>query len=112
MGVTIRQKAKGKGKPWWVFIAYNGNRTSKKVGDKAAAEEVASTIRAKLQLGDFSFEEEKQIPTFKEYADSWIQNTVPANCRESTVRDYRDILDNHVLPVFKDLELTAINRKP
>jgi integrase len=31
MGVIVRQKEKGKGKPWWVFISHNGSRTSKKV---------------------------------------------------------------------------------
>ncbi|UCH00099.1 MAG: site-specific integrase, partial [Deltaproteobacteria bacterium] len=80
-------------------------------GDKAAAEEVASKIRAKLQLGEFNFEEEKPISTFSEYADSWIKTTVPANCRESTVRDYKDILEIHILPVFENLEIPTINRK-
>jgi len=111
MGVTIRQKLKGKGQPWWVFISHDGKRTSRKVGDKGAAETVASKIRAKLQLGDFNFEEEKPSPTFKEYANSWIKTTVPANCRASTVRDYRDILDNHVLSVFSAKEIPSINRK-
>lgn len=39
MGVTVRQKVKGKGKgkPWWVFIAHSGNRKSIKVGDRTAA---------------------------------------------------------------------------
>jgi len=37
--------------------------------------------------------------------------TVPANCRESTVRDYKDILRIHVLPVFEKLEITNITRK-
>ena len=53
MGVRVRQKTKGKGNPWWVFISHNGKRTSRKVGDKKAAEAVAGTIRAKLQLGEF-----------------------------------------------------------
>ena len=57
MGVIVRQKIKGKGNPWWVFISHNRKRTSKKVGDKQAAEEVASIIRAKLKLGEFDFEE-------------------------------------------------------
>ena len=47
MGATVRQKVKGKGKPWWVFISHDGQRTSRKVGDKKAAEVVASKIRAK-----------------------------------------------------------------
>ncbi len=37
MGVTIRQKEKGRGKSWWVFIARNGRRKSIKVGDRMAA---------------------------------------------------------------------------
>jgi integrase len=67
MGVTVRQKTKGKGKPWWVFISHDGKRASRRVGDKQAAEKVASKIRAQLQLGQFSLEEkrERPIPLFK-----------------------------------------------
>ena len=110
MGVTVRQKAKAKGNPWWVFINHNGQRTSRKVGDKAAAEVVASKIRAKLQLGEFNFKEEKPVPTFKEYADSWITTTVPVTCKPSTAKDYVDILRIHVLPVFGDRRVTDITR--
>ena len=110
MGVKVRQKTKGKGKPWWVFISHNGKRASRKVGDKKAAEEVASTIRAKLQLGEFGFEDAKPIPTFKDCAGKWIKTTVPATCKASTVRDYQDILRLHLLPVFSDLKVTDINR--
>ncbi len=98
MGVRVRQKAKGKGRPWWVFISHNGQRTSRKVGDKKAADEVASKIRAKLQLGEFGFEEERPIPTFKEYAPKWIDGYVKSQCRESTLDEYESILRNHVLP--------------
>ena len=110
MGVRVRQKAKGKGNPWWVFIAHNGKRTSRKVGDKKAAETVASTIRAKLQLGEFNIVDEKPALTFKEYADSWIKTTVPATCKESTLRDYQDILRLHALPVFGSFKATDITR--
>ncbi len=112
MGVTIRQKQKGKGKPWWIFVSHLGKRTSRQIGDKKAAETVASKLRAKLQLGDFSiFEEQKPDPTFGEYAKSWIEITVPATCKESTLSDYNDILDNHILPVFKNELVTEIKRK-
>ncbi|MBW2309817.1 MAG: site-specific integrase [Deltaproteobacteria bacterium] len=110
MGVKVRQKTKGRGKPWWVFIAHKGRRASKKVGDKDAAEEVASTIRAQIQLGVYSFEEEKPTPTFKEYADSWIKTTVPATCKPSTAKDYGDLLRIHILPVFGDTRITDITR--
>ncbi len=60
MGVKVRQKVKGKGNPWWVFISHNGKRTSRKVGDKRAAEVVAKKIEAKLALGDFNLDEKKE----------------------------------------------------
>ena len=45
MGVTVRQKVKGKGKPWWVFIAHNGNRKSIKVWDRVAVDALAGKFR-------------------------------------------------------------------
>lgn len=41
MAVTVRQKRKGKGQPWHVFIHHNGIIRSKAVGDRRAAEAVA-----------------------------------------------------------------------
>jgi integrase len=110
MGVTVRQKTKGKGKPWWVFISHDGKRASRRVGDKQAAEKVASKIRAQLQLGQFSLEEkrERPIPLFKHCAQAWIEITVPATCKESTESDYQAILDNHVNPFFEDLKINEI----
>ena len=112
MGVTVGQKVKGKGEPWWVFVAHNNQRTSRMVGDKKAAEDVASKIRAKLQLGDFDPKGKgnAQEPTFKEYADAWISTTAPASCKESTVKSYEELLKLHVLPAFGNLKLKDINR--
>uniref|UniRef100_A0A7C3SIK7 Uncharacterized protein n=1 Tax=Desulfobacca acetoxidans TaxID=60893 RepID=A0A7C3SIK7_9BACT len=56
MGVRVRQKEKGEGKPWWIFIAYKGQRKSLLVGDKRAAEAVASQIRQSIKAGEFQFE--------------------------------------------------------
>jgi len=110
MGVRVRQKVKGKGNPWWVFISHNGKRTSRKVGDKKAGEEVASTIRAKLQLGEFGFEEKKPVPTFKEYSEKWIEGYVKINLRDSTYDEYESVLRNHVLPVLKGQTVDSITR--
>ena len=99
MGVRVRQKVKGKGEPWWVFIAHNRKRTSRMIGDRGAAEEVASKIRAKLELGEFDFEPEKRepkVPMFREYADSWLTTIAPATCKESTVQSYDTLLRIHV----------------
>lgn len=110
MGVTIRQKTKGKGEPWWVFITHNGKRTSRRVGSKSAAREVAAKIQAKLKLGEYNFEKGKPTPTFKNYADLWVKTTVPATCKRSTAKDYEDILRIHVLPIFKDIRITDVTR--
>lgn len=111
MGVTVRQKTKGKGKPWWVFISHEGQRASKKVGDKKAADEVASQMRAKLKLGEFSFEEDKPAPTFKEYAESFLSGFSKINHKPSTHESYRSTLRNHLYPVFGSMPLTAIQKK-
>ena len=116
MGVTVRQKVKGKGNPWWVFVAHNKKRISRMVGSKEAAAKVASKIEARLALGEFDIEEEKKDrsedtePTFKDYAESWISTTAPATCKESSVCSYEELLRLHVLPVFGNMRLNDINR--
>ncbi|MFC1532657.1 tyrosine-type recombinase/integrase [Thermodesulfobacteriota bacterium] len=112
MGVTIRQKNKGKGKPWWVFVAHNGKRTSRRVGDKKAAEEVASKIQAKLNLGEFGFDEKKKpIPLFKNFAEGFMDTYSAMNHKESTHDSYRTALDLHLIPYFGEKALDAITRK-
>lgn len=56
MGVRIREKIKDSGE-WWVFIAHQGRRTSRKVGDRKAAREAARKIQARLTLGKSLFGE-------------------------------------------------------
>jgi len=112
MGVKVREKPKNSG-VWWIFIAHNGKRKSKKIGkDKKLALEAAKKIEAKLALGDMGLDEkeEKRIPIFEEYSQTWITVTVPATCKYSTLKDYQTILKNHVLPVFGKTPVTEINR--
>jgi integrase len=113
MGVRVRQKVKGRGNPWWVFITHNGKRTSRQVGDKAAAETVASKIRAKLQLGDFDLEEKKKIsiPFFKDFAKGFMGTYSAMNHKESTQESYQQALDRHILPYFGGMPLDEISRK-
>ena len=42
-----------------VVVSHNGWRTSRKVGDKTAAQDVAAWIQAQLTLGEFGFEREE-----------------------------------------------------
>lgn len=110
MGVRVRQKIKGKGNPWWVFVSHNGKRTSRKVGSKRAADIVAAKIQAKISLGEFGFMDRKAMPTFREYSEKWLKGYVKLNCRESTVDEYMGALNFHVLPAYKDERLDQITR--
>jgi len=111
MGVTVRQKVRGKGQPWWVFISHNGRRTSRKVGDRKAAEAVASGIRARIQLGTFEFEEKKPVPTFKEYAERFMKTYSAMNHKPSTRAGYESVLKVHLYPVFGRVPLDKITKK-
>ena len=110
MGVIIRQKTKGKGQPWWVFITHNGKRTSRKVGAKDAAMKVASKIEAKLKLGEFGFEQPKgRVPTFKEYSKEFMTGAyAKTELKESTQDSYNEILKNHLIPYFGSMPINEI----
>ena len=112
MGVKVRQKIKGKGQPWWVFISHNGKRTSRKIGDKRAAEATASKIREKLAAGQLNIgDDSSAIPTFRQFADGFLESYSKLNHKESTQESYRDVLRLHINPIFGDKRLSAIERK-
>jgi len=110
MGVTVRQKVKGKGKPWWVFINHNAKRKSMKIGDKKAAQRVASAVREKIAKGELNLEAQKAVPTFGEYSKNWLTGYIKAMRRLSTFQRYQELLENHILPVFAKKPMDKINR--
>ena len=108
MGVKVRQKIKGRGKPWWVFAAHNGKRWSKMVGDKAAADALASKLREKIKKGEWKLDsDEKEIPTFGNYARDFLDNVTCL--KHSTMASYKGILRNH-LNSLHDQPLDEIKR--
>jgi integrase len=112
MGVKVRQKVKGKGQPWWVFISHNKKRTSRKIGDKKAAEVVASKIRQNLATGDLKIDDNKKaLPTFELFAEGFMDTYSKINHAENTRLSYKDNLRLHINPVFGDKPLGEIERK-
>jgi len=109
MGVTVRQKVKGRGQPWWVFIAHNGKRKSIKVGDRAAAEALAGKIQEKLKAGELQITPEKKTPTFGEYARKWLDGYGETHLKYSTAKGYDSILRIH-LKRFVDRPINQITR--
>jgi integrase len=111
MGVKVREKPPNSG-IWWIFINRQGKRRAKKAGrEKKLALAAAKKIEAKLALGDAGLPQEEQVvPKFGEYAQTWINVTVPATCKPSTLRDYQTILAKHFLLVFNKASVNQINR--
>jgi integrase len=107
MGVKVRQKNKGRGQPWWVFVSHNKRRTSRMVGDKDAAEEVASNIRAQLKLGKFSQDVNRGM--IKKFLlgksnDGYAVSTI-THIRDVISGVLNDAVDDEVIPANPSLRL-------
>jgi len=111
VGVLVRQRPKGKGNPWWVFINHDGERQAKKIGDKAAAEAVAKELRERLAKGDFQINPPlpKQALNFGEYAKKWLDGYGETHLKYSTQISYDGIFRNHLGPL-KDIPIDEITR--
>jgi integrase len=109
MGVKIRKR----GGKWYVFVNYHGRRKAKCVGSsRLLAEQVKRQLEAKLALGDLGFlgQDEKQVPTFKDYAKNWLSSYADLQCKPSTAYSYAQLLRLHVTPRFGDRRLPEITR--
>jgi hypothetical protein len=69
MGVKVK-RWKGQKGVYGVFIDHRGRRKAKKVGDKKAAELVASEIRRRLAEGVFQLPQQGQ--SFAVLAEEWM----------------------------------------
>lgn len=113
MGVTVRQKVKGRGNKWWVYVHHDGKARSKCVGDKHAAEAVASEIRRRIKLGQFSMDPEAKAnrgPRFSDYARRYIEDYAKVTCKWSTWSGYVQILRDHLEPELGTKRMRDITR--
>ena len=113
MGVRVRQRNGA----WWVFVNYKGRRKAKRVGDRKAAELVATKLRAKLADGDTTPLDPPQLPpapapvlTLADYAETWLKQHSAPGCKFSTHRVYETNLRRHILPVLGSKPLNEITR--
>jgi len=111
MGVKVREKVKGSDE-WWVFIAHNGRRTSRKVGSEKAALEVAKKIEAKLILGEAFLQEKKPpVPTLEEYYQRFKIRYMKTAIKESSYIIYESAFRVQTLPELGRLRLDQIDRE-
>ncbi len=111
MGVKVKE---WKG-AWWLFIDHSGRRKAKRVGPgpsgKKAAELAGTKIRARLVEGDLSVLESERpaVPTFKEYAERWLQG-IQGRVRPSTLEEYQRRV-RQMEAHLGELPLTRITRE-
>ena len=113
MGVTVRQKQKGRGNPWWVFVHTSGRIRSKKIGDKRAAEAVASAIRRKLHAGELNLDASPRTngtPEFAEYAHHYLESYAKTACKRNTWVGYEVMIRLHLVPAWKGKHLDQVTR--
>jgi integrase len=114
MGVKVREKIKGS-KVYWLFINHNGQRKAKCVGDKKAAELVATKIRAKLAEGDTAVLTQPAVAapsvpmTFGQLAEEWLIKYPALHAiRLGTMENRERFLRGHLLPHFGAMPISAI----
>ena len=108
MGVRVREKLAGSG-VWWVYVAHQGRRTSRKVGSEKAAHEVARQIEARLTLGEEFLPKKKAIvPTVDEYWKRFESTYLRSAVAESTASGYRTNFGVHILPALGKKRLDAV----
>ena len=110
MGVRVRERPKGSG-IYWIFIDHQGKRKAKKMGrDKRLAQEAAKKIEAKLILGQMGLGSDPVVPTFNQFAETWLAGYGKTALKYSTLESYRNELRNHLKPYFGKKRLDEITR--
>jgi len=109
MGVKVR-KPKGR-KSWCVVIDHQGQRKTKAVGSREAAERVKRDLEARLATGGIAALEPEStlLPTLQEYAQGWLKH-IEHERKPSTAASYSQYLRLYVLPRFGKCRLDAIKR--
>ena len=105
MGVTVRFYRGA----WWLFINHQGRRKSKKVGDRATAERIAREVRERLARADLLLAAPPASESFRTYSDAWL-TAAAAGLKASTLRFYRDNLENHVWPALGSVPISRLAR--
>jgi integrase len=117
VGIVVREKVRGSG-IYWVFVTWRGQRRAKRVGDRAAAEAVASQLRTRLALGDQSLLESRPTRptpptvTFGTVAARWLDWYPALNAlRPGTLENHEKFIRVHLVPVFGSLPIGDISRR-
>lgn len=113
MGVRIYRR---KDKPhlgWWVYLDIDGKRTTKLIGDKTAALEVARKIEAKIALGEFRIDDatEDDARPLSRYFQDWLKTHARINCKPSTLRGYEIAWRRWIEPALGQRDIRRLTKE-
>ena len=93
----------------FVHVGMDGGKQRRKtIGDaKKVTVDVARSIARDLNAG--VREDKPPCPTFREWVEVWRKQSTP-RYKRSTLRGYRSVLENQLLPAFGDMPLDDITR--
>ncbi|MFA6417068.1 MAG: site-specific integrase [Patescibacteria group bacterium] len=96
---------------YWVSI-YCQNKRYRKLSPQntqAGAKAYEALLRQKLARGEPIVEEQKAVPTFKEFSDNWLEVYVKNNNKYSEILNKESLLRAHLNPFFGQKQLDKIS---
>ncbi len=119
VGVTLREKHYSKG-DWYIFVNGcnesgfgKGKRKAIKAKDYTQALDLEYKFKKMLSEGLNPFENlNKTSDTqLKDFAELWFLEYAVKKIHQSTLMEYREVMNNHVYPVFGSLPIDCIRYK-
>jgi integrase len=110
VGVTVRQKLKGRGEPWYIFIHRNKTIRSYKIGEKRAAESTAAELRKNMLMGRLNLDSLSPCPEFISYANHYVEDYAKTTLKRNTWTNYEAIVRLHLSPAWKGKAIDEIKR--
>ncbi|MCW3795398.1 tyrosine-type recombinase/integrase [Paenibacillus sp. LS1] len=80
-------------------------RTTKTVGSEAEAKRLLNEYEYNINR---NLSVQSSVMTFVQAINDWMDNYVQYNCEQTTIYGYQNILNKHIIPHFKNIELQKL----
>jgi len=102
---------KKKGSPYWQIQFYANGKPHVESSKSTVHKEAKALLSQREHDAYQGKVPNKKSKLFKNFADSWIDKTIPTSVRESTADEYRTILEKQIRPVFDDQDIAKITEQ-
>jgi integrase len=110
MVIAIRQAVKGVENPWYVIVNEKGRIGARKFATHDGAYNFALRLRNPNSMSDIGRNSRDSSLEFGRYVEHYIDKYVRTVCKPNTLRNYQQITQTHILPVWKDKRIDQIKR--